>query len=124
MFDSVGKEALLIDRWTDESPGKGETSPLAHSGQDSPDAVPLAVDLDGTLVATDTLFESVSSLIRQSPSSLLLLAVWYFALGPGGSSSGTTNNTPTNNNGGAAATQQAPAATQQAPASLEAPASS
>jgi len=34
------------------------------------------VDLDGTLVATDTLFESVLSLIRQNPWSILMFLVW------------------------------------------------
>ena len=49
---------------------------------------------------------------------VVLLAIWYFALGPGASSSGTTNNTTINNGG------TGPAATEQAPASQEAPASS
>ena len=47
----------------------------------------------------------------------LLVAVWYFALGPGTST--TTNNTNTIDNGG-----NAPAATEQAPAPTDVPASS
>lgn len=39
-------------------------------------AVPLVVDLDGTLTLTDTLVESVVLLARQSPSSLLRLPFW------------------------------------------------
>jgi 4-hydroxybenzoate polyprenyltransferase/phosphoserine phosphatase len=38
--------------------------------------LPLVADLDGTLVATDTLFEAALSLIRQRPSSILLFAAW------------------------------------------------
>lgn len=40
------------------------------------EAVPLVVDLDGTLTPTDTLAESVVLLVRQSPSSLLRLPFW------------------------------------------------
>ncbi len=38
--------------------------------------VPLCVDLDGTLVRTDTLAEAVLALLRESPFYLLLLPVW------------------------------------------------
>lgn len=38
--------------------------------------LPLVADLDGTLVATDTLFEAALSLIRQRPSYILRFAVW------------------------------------------------
>ena len=37
---------------------------------------PLCVDLDGTLVATDTLWESVMLLARERPARLLLLPIW------------------------------------------------
>lgn len=37
---------------------------------------PLVVDLDGTLVQTDTLHESTLSLLRDKPTSLLLLPFW------------------------------------------------
>lgn len=39
-------------------------------------AVPLVVDLDGTLVRTDLLVESLFILVRQSPARLLLLPLW------------------------------------------------
>jgi 4-hydroxybenzoate polyprenyltransferase/phosphoserine phosphatase len=39
-------------------------------------ALPLAVDLDGTLIATDTLWESVLLLARKNPLALLLLPFW------------------------------------------------
>lgn len=41
-----------------------------------PQSIPLVVDLDGTLVVTDTLFESALSLIRQRPFSILSFLVW------------------------------------------------
>jgi len=41
-----------------------------------PDALPLYVDLDGTLVRTDTLHESVMLLLRRHPLNLLRLFAW------------------------------------------------
>lgn len=41
-------------------------------------ATPLAVDLDGTLIATDLLWESVFLLLRRNPLWLLLLPVWLW----------------------------------------------
>lgn len=38
--------------------------------------VPLAVDLDGTLIATDLLWESIFVLLKRNPLYLLLLPVW------------------------------------------------
>jgi len=38
--------------------------------------VPLAVDLDGTLVRTDTLWESVAALVRRDPLAALALPFW------------------------------------------------
>lgn len=38
--------------------------------------MPLVVDLDGTLTPTDTLLESLVSLLKHSPVSLLLLPLW------------------------------------------------
>jgi 4-hydroxybenzoate polyprenyltransferase/phosphoserine phosphatase len=44
---------------------------------DRPGALPpLVVDLDGTLVKTDLLFESVLALLKQQPSCLFILPVW------------------------------------------------
>lgn len=39
-------------------------------------ALPLAVDLDGTLVRTDTLFESIMLLAKRMPLKLVLLPIW------------------------------------------------
>jgi 4-hydroxybenzoate polyprenyltransferase len=38
--------------------------------------VPIVVDLDGTLVATDTLVESVIKLVKRSPLNLLRMLLW------------------------------------------------
>lgn len=63
-----------MDRSRQESSGENEPVTVAGNGQ--LEIPPLAVDLDGTLVATDTLIESALSLIRQKPWSILLFAVW------------------------------------------------
>ena len=42
----------------------------------APPDVPLAVDLDGTLVRTDTLHESLLALFKHAPWLLLLLPWW------------------------------------------------
>lgn len=41
-------------------------------------AVPLAVDLDGTLIATDLLWESLFLLLRRNPLCLFLLPLWLW----------------------------------------------
>ena len=41
--------------------------------------IPLVVDLDGTLTPTDTLVESVFSLLKKNPANILLLFFWLFA---------------------------------------------
>ena len=38
--------------------------------------VPLCVDLDGTLIATDLLWESTLALLRTHPFDMVLLPVW------------------------------------------------
>lgn len=43
---------------------------------DAEHCVPLCVDLDGTFVRSDTLYESLLLLVRQNPSSLLRLPFW------------------------------------------------
>lgn len=45
-------------------------------------AVPLAVDLDGTLIATDLLWEGLFLLIRKNPLYLFLVPVWLASGGP------------------------------------------
>ncbi len=42
-------------------------------------AIPLAVDLDGTLIATDLLFEGLFLLLRQNPLYLFLVPFWALA---------------------------------------------
>lgn len=44
-------------------------------------AVPLAVDLDGTLIATDLLWEGIFLLLRRNPLCLLLLPFWLLSGG-------------------------------------------
>lgn len=45
-------------------------------------AVPLAVDLDGTLIATDLLWEGLFLLLRRNPLLLFLVPVWLSRGGP------------------------------------------
>ena len=40
------------------------------------DDCPLVVDLDGTLIRTDMLYESVCKLFRESPATLCLIPFW------------------------------------------------
>jgi 4-hydroxybenzoate polyprenyltransferase len=54
----------------------GDAALIASAEPEPMDTVPLAVDLDGTLVTTDTLFESALSLIRRDAFSLLWFVVW------------------------------------------------
>ncbi len=44
--------------------------------------LPLCVDLDGTLVKSDTLLDSLLVMVRQKPFSLLLLPVWVLQAKP------------------------------------------
>jgi 4-hydroxybenzoate polyprenyltransferase len=41
-------------------------------------AVPLAVDLDGTLIATDLLWEGLFKLLRQQPLAIFMVPFWLF----------------------------------------------
>lgn len=41
--------------------------------------IPLAVDLDGTLISTDLLWESVFQLLRTNPLYLFLIPIWLFS---------------------------------------------
>ena len=50
-----------------------QTQPVLRSGDPS---LPLCVDLDGTLVKSDTLVDSVLALVRQNPRSLLNIPGW------------------------------------------------
>jgi hypothetical protein len=42
-------------------------------------AIPLAVDLDGTLIATDLLWEGVFLLLRKNPLYLFMIPVWLLS---------------------------------------------
>jgi len=53
--------------------------PLTPFGPAASGEPPLCVDLDGTLLATDLLWESVASLARTNPLALLLLPVWLLS---------------------------------------------
>jgi len=53
-----------------------ETIPVSLPAEDSIDHVPLVVDLDGTLIATDTLLEGALRVLKQEPRSLLQLGTW------------------------------------------------
>jgi 4-hydroxybenzoate polyprenyltransferase/phosphoserine phosphatase len=52
--------------------------PPAHSpaAKDPEPDPPICVDLDGTLIRTDLLYESLCLLIRQKPASLVMLPIW------------------------------------------------
>ncbi len=47
-----------------------------HEGDDAGAPLPLCVDLDGTLVATDTLWEGVLALLRHQPQALAATPAW------------------------------------------------
>ena len=45
-------------------------------------AIPLAVDLDGTLIAADLLWEGLFQLLRKNPLYLFLVPIWLAGGGP------------------------------------------
>lgn len=47
---------------------------IANVHVDTP--VPLCIDLDGTLIRSDTLYESVIELLKAQPAALFLLPFW------------------------------------------------
>jgi len=47
-----------------------------HTGNDFATSSPLVVDLDGTLIKTDLLFETASNFVTRHPFQLLNLLVW------------------------------------------------
>jgi len=52
------------------------SQPSASLAQSSSDGSPVFVDLDGTLIRTDLLWESLAALLRARPLSLLRLPLW------------------------------------------------
>jgi hypothetical protein len=47
-----------------------------EEGERESENIPLVVDLDGTLLRTDLLFEATLRLIKQKPWLVLLLPIW------------------------------------------------
>ena len=45
-------------------------------GEDIQGKIPLCVDLDGTLIKTDLLWESLLALLKQRPLSIFQLPFW------------------------------------------------
>lgn len=74
--DSV--EEVSVDRACHETLDEDQPKAESEGGTSKGGipGIPLVVDLDGTLVSTDTLFESALSLIRKSPLSILQFPVW------------------------------------------------
>ena len=68
----MGEEALL------SMPSSATQATAASAaGTAQPDAgIPLVVDLDGTLIRTDSLLESVFVLAKEHPLMLFALPVW------------------------------------------------
>ena len=49
----------------------------AEKGQSGTAALPLAVDLDGTLIRADTFFESILAFLGAKPLCAIPLALWF-----------------------------------------------
>ena len=80
-MDRLQPQSLGQEEQSEAVQGEAEHAitvfPLTPEGGATPAAC--HTDLDGTLVATDTLVESVLSLCqKRKPSTLLLLPVWLF----------------------------------------------
>ena len=56
--------------------GEGDAIAASESATAVPDAVPLVVDLDGTLLRTDMLHESALILLRDRPLAVLRIPSW------------------------------------------------
>ncbi|MGZ5056284.1 MAG: UbiA family prenyltransferase [Methylobacter sp.] len=62
--------------FTTSAPSFVASSLLASTETDARPLLPLVVDLDGTLTATDTLVESLIQVIKKKPVSLLYIPFW------------------------------------------------
>jgi 4-hydroxybenzoate polyprenyltransferase len=60
-------------------PASPSASPFASLSDDAALARPLCVDLDGTLVVTDTLWEGFVGLLRERPWLILLAPLWLLS---------------------------------------------
>lgn len=58
-----------------------QAAAVAHEPGSGQDNIPLCVDLDGTLVKSDTFFDAVCLLVRVSPASILRFPQWLLAGG-------------------------------------------
>jgi hypothetical protein len=61
---------------SDLNPAAAAALPASRAASLEADPVPLVVDLDGTLVKTDLLVESVVRLLRKNMLYLFLLPIW------------------------------------------------
>jgi 4-hydroxybenzoate polyprenyltransferase len=66
--------ALFSEPWWEV-----KTEAAAYATVTNVGAAPLVVDLDGTLVATDTLWEQILVFLRRNPFGVFSLIVWAFA---------------------------------------------
>jgi hypothetical protein len=64
---------------------------------------------DDTVVVEDSSGSSMGAILGIIAIIALLVAVWYFALGPGTGSTGTTNDNTNDNGGGAVPSLEVPA---------------
>jgi 4-hydroxybenzoate polyprenyltransferase len=69
MADNGAKDSRMIDMSSQIE--NTQSSPIAPA-----EKLPLCVDLDGTLVRTDLLWESLLSVVHRSPTSILQFPVW------------------------------------------------
>ncbi len=60
------------------NPKAPATPELIHPPYDS---VPLFVDLDGTLIKTDLIIESVFSIIKKQPLMMIVMLYWLLVFG-------------------------------------------
>lgn len=58
------------------TPSQNGRVTVQTSPADSDFGIPLCVDLDGTLIKTDLLWESLTQLVRKNPLSILRIALW------------------------------------------------
>lgn len=56
---------------------QSESDAIMNSTVKSPDPTPLCVDLDGTVLRTDLMWECIAALLRRRPWRMLLLPLWW-----------------------------------------------
>lgn len=75
-LSAIGRSGRLVESRRGGDRLHSETRQSAHLEVQAPPSVPLAVDLDGTLIFTDMLLESLMVLLAQRPLLLFLLPFW------------------------------------------------